>query len=93
MPPMPGDGDTVEGGIQDMDDGRGPFVIGEAEGTGPVQGVWVGDGAWVGDRAHADAEFEVSGGETELGSHGSWKGTTEISDGLPDHRGTTELPG
>ena len=55
-----------------MDDGRGTLVPEEAEGTGTVQGVRGGDGAWVDGGTHADAEWEGSIEDTELGSHVTW---------------------
>ena len=36
MPPMPGVGDRVRGGVRETDDGRGTFITGVAEGTGEV---------------------------------------------------------
>ena len=41
---MPGDGDPVGGSMRATDDGRGNFLPGAAEGTGPVQGFLVGNG-------------------------------------------------
>ena len=61
---MTGGGETVGGGVREMYDGRGSFILGAAEGTIPVQGVWVGYGAWVADGAHVDASWEgIEGGK------------------------------
>ena len=65
-------GDTVGGGVREKDYGRGTFVPGAAEGTGPVQGVLVGNGDWVSGKTHADTAWEGSVGEMELGSHRPW---------------------
>ena len=51
---MPVSGDSVEGGVQETDDGNRTFVLGEAEGLHSVQGLQGGDGARVVGRAHAD---------------------------------------
>ena len=66
---MPGGGDIVVGGVRETDDGRGPFVLGAAEGKGPVKGELEGDGASVAGGAHADTAWEGRGGETEFVSH------------------------
>ena len=68
LPPVPGSGNKVGGGVRETDDERGLFVPGAAEETGPVQGVWGGDGAWFAGGAHAYAAWESSGVDTELGS-------------------------
>ena len=90
---MPGGGDTVGGNVRETDDGRSPFVLGAAEGKGPVQGVGGVDGAWVSGGAHAGSSWEGSIGDKELGSHIPWQGTAEVLDGLPDRGRTAELPG
>ena len=88
---MPGGGDSVGGGLQEKDDGRGPFVLGEAAGSGLEQGVRGVDVDQVAGGTHSDAEWEGSGGETVLGSHGPWQRTAEIQDGLTDRRVTAEV--
>ena len=42
--------------------GEGNFVLVEAEGSDPVQGVWGGDGAQVAGGTHADAACKDSRG-------------------------------
>ena len=72
MPPVPGSGDSFKGGVQDMDDGRGPFVPGAEEGKVPVQVVRGRYGDWFAGGAHGE---KTSGGgiwETELGKHAHW---------------------
>ena len=63
--------------MQEKDDGRGPFVMGEAAGSDLVQGVRGGDGSQVAGGTHADAAWEGSIGDTVLGSHGPWQRTAE----------------
>ena len=47
LPPMPGGRDPVGDSVQATDDGRGTFLPGATEGTGPVQGVGGGHGSGV----------------------------------------------
>ena len=54
--------------------------------------MWVVYGDWVDDGAHDDAIWAGGGGETELDSHASWRGTLDVPDGLPDRGRTAELP-
>ena len=88
---MPGGVDAVGGGVWEKDDRREALVPGEAEGSDPVQGVWGGDVAWVAGGKYSDAAWGGSGGEMDLGSHGPWKGTADILDGLTGRRGTAKL--
>ena len=92
LPPVTGGGESVGGGVRDTDEGRGPVVQVAAEGKGSVQGARGGYGDGVSDGSHEDATWEGGGGETELVSHGPWRGTADIPDGLPDRRRTAELP-
>ena len=66
MPPMPGGGDPVGGGVRAMDDGRGTVLPGATEGTGPVQGVRGGDGGGIFVEAHDDKAWESGRGDTDL---------------------------
>ena len=88
---MPRDEDAVGGGVWETDDGRGTFVPGEAEGSDLVQGVWGGDGAWAAGGTHGNTAWEVSGGETALGSHGPRQGTADLQNRITDRRGTVEM--
>ena len=88
---MPGGGDTVGGGVQETDDGRGTFVLGTTEGAGSVQGVRGRDGAWVSGGAHADTAWEGKGENTELGSHGHHEETADVPDGPPDCGSNADL--
>ena len=54
LPPMPGGGDPVGGGVRAMDDGRGTLIPVAAEGTGAVQVVRGGDGGGIVGEAQYD---------------------------------------
>ena len=66
LPPMPGGGDPVGGGVRAMDDGRGTFLPGAAEGTGAMLGVRGGDGDWVDGGAYEDTTWTSDRGYLEL---------------------------
>ena len=79
LPPLPGSGNSVGGGVQETDDGSGTFQPGEAVDSGTVHRVWGGDGAQVASSIPEDAVWEESGGEKELENHGPLRGSTYLS--------------
>ena len=92
MPPMPGDRNAVGGGVRNTGDGRGDFLTGDAVGLGTVHGVQGGDGDWVAGGPYEDAAWEGSGWETALRKLIPRWGVTYLQDGIPDRRGTAEVP-
>ena len=76
IPPVPGGGNAVGGGMREMDDGSGAFLPIEAAGSGTVHRLQEGYGAQVAGGPFADTSWEGSGWETELGNHGLWWGAT-----------------
>ena len=57
LPPVPGGGNAFGGGIRETDDGSRYFLPGEAEGSGTLHRVRIGDGAQVAVGTHADAAW------------------------------------
>ena len=82
LPPMPGGGDPVGGGVRATDDRRGTLLSGAIEGTGTVQGVWGGDGGGVFDREKYDTAWGSSRGETEMENLGRGGRAADVSHGL-----------
>ena len=57
LPPMPGGGYPVRGGVWETDDRRGNLLPGLAEGMSTVQGVWGGASGWIFVRVHDDTTW------------------------------------
>ena len=91
IPSVPGSRNAFGGSVRETDDRSGDFLLGEAEGSGTVHGVWGGDGSWVSGSPSVDASWEGSGWDMALGNHGPQRGETYLQDFLTDLRGTTEL--
>ena len=78
-----------------MDDRRGTFLPGAAEGGGAMQGVRGGDGGWINGRSHEDITW--ASGRVEMGlelenlGHGGI--TVDVPHGLPGQGSPAELPG
>ena len=90
---MPSGGDSVGGGVQVTDYGRGTFLPGAVEGTGAVQVVQGGDGRWVDGRAHEDTTWASSRGEMELDNLYHGGRTVDVPHGLPGQGRPADLPG
>ena len=89
---MPGDRNTVVGGVWEKNDMSGAFILGEAAGLGTVHVVWGGYGNRVSGGPSVESAWEGSEWETELGNHDPLWGSVYLQDGLPDCWGTTKLP-
>ena len=70
MPPVPGSGNTVRGGVQATDDSSRSFLIVDTACMGTVHGVRGGYGNRVTDIPSTDAAQEGNRWETALGNHG-----------------------
>ena len=57
LPPVPGGGNAVGGGVQSTYDGTGEFLPREADSLGKVHGVQGGDGDGVAGGIHADTSW------------------------------------
>ena len=74
------------------DDVRGTFITGAAEGTGAVQGVWVGDGGWIDGRSHEETTWASGRGEMDLDNIGHGGRDVDVPHDLPGQGRLTELP-
>ena len=90
---MPGDGDPVGGGVQVTDARRGTHLSGASEGTGTVQGLWVGDDGRIFGGAQDETAWASGRGDTELENLGHGGRSADILHGLTGQGRTAELPG
>ena len=93
LPPIPGGGNPVGGGVRATDDRRGIFLPVATEGTGAVQGVWGGYGDWIDGRAHGDTTWAGGRGDMELDNLGHGGISVEVLHGLHVQGRPAELPG
>ena len=91
LPPVPGSGNAVGGGIWAADDRSRAFLTGEATCLGAVHIVRGVDGAWFSGSPSTDTEWEGNGWETALGDHAPRRGATYLQGFLTNRRGTMEL--
>ena len=84
MPPVPGSGNTIRGGVQATDDSSRSFLIVDTACMGTVHGVRGGYGNRVTDIPSTDAAQEGSGRETSLGGHGPQRRATNLQDVFPN---------
>ena len=89
---MSGGSQSIGGGVQTEDDGRGYDVSGTTEGAGRVQGMREGDGGRVAGIPPDDAAQKGEVGPVELGSISHGRRATNISDSFTDQGRAEELP-
>ena len=92
MPPMPGGGDPVGGGVWVTNYVRRTFLPGAAEGTGAVQVVRGGYGGWVYGRSHKDTTWSSGKGDMELENPGHGVINADVLHVLPGQGRPAELP-
>ena len=89
---MPGGGDPVGGGVKSTDDGRGTHLPGEAEGTGAVQRVQVGDGDGIIGEAQDNTAWASGRGEMELENLGQGEEVWTYRMAFPAKGGPRSFP-